>query len=413
MDKARIFIASSERVYELAGMLRNEINRAEYCEADTWQDVLERTAAQTKIEALEASLKVYDYAVIMFTKADLVTGQGLKSRDDCVFNTGLFMASLGRQRCILLNSVEKDALPSDLGGIIALRFIEPDEPRNRDKSRPAIQTAAGAIQAWVQRTATGRLSRPLTHDEILERERMESLGGVLCEDQVVVASVQPRVLQYRAAKQVRMNMDSNIRYLYLFHGNLDGTDKIPQLLQLVLLTNFLEEKDADSFKIRRDLVQSHGNEILGFVSDMCLNDTLNIFFLGDPTYPEFSIHNAASDKYAKLYFRRDDDHFIEWASGEKAYRFWRMTKKRNNVDNQNLPDAIFHPGRDFALNEETFNRNLAMGMRRHFGDIAEDVMGLCVYGPDYKRGQGPQNGFTPGFGQRAAGEHREPLELDH
>ena len=82
---------------------------------------------------------------------------------------------------------------------------------------------------------------------------MESAGGVLCEDQVVVASVQPRVLQYQAAKQVRTNMDNNIRYLYFFHGNLDATDKIPQLLQLVLLTDFLKEKGAGSFKTRRDL----------------------------------------------------------------------------------------------------------------------------------------------------------------
>jgi hypothetical protein len=26
-----------------------------------------------------------------------------------------------------------------------------------------------------------------------------------------------------------------------------------------------------------------------------------------------------------------------------------------------------------------------MKMRRHFGSIAEDVMGLCFYGPDYAR----------------------------
>jgi CAP12/Pycsar effector protein, TIR domain len=368
-------------------MLRNEINRAEYCGADTWEDVFTSTAAQTKIEALEASVKVYDYAVIMFTEADLTTGQGSRSRDDCVFNAGLFMASLGRKRCILLNSVDKDALPSHLGGIISQKFTEPEDLKSHDKCRPAIQTAAGAIQAWVQRTETGLgpANRPLTHDEILERERMESAGGVLCEDQVVVASVQPRVLQYQAAKQVRTNMDNNIRYLYFFHGNLDATDKIPQLLQLVLLTDFLKEKDAGSFKTRRDLVDSHGDEIVGLLRDMCLNDTLNVFFLGDPTYPEFSIHNAASDKYARLYFKRDDDLFIEWASGDKAHRFWSMTKKRNGVDDQDLPFAIFHRGRDFGLNEETFKSNLLMKMRRHFGSIAEDVMGLCFYGPDYAR----------------------------
>ena len=390
MDKSRIFIASSEKVLEFAGMLRNEINKAEYCDADTWKDAFELTGAETKIEALERSVKFYDYAVIIFTKADLlVMGQGLKSRDDCVFNAGLFMASLGRQRCVLLSSVEKDALPSDLGGIIALKFIEPESLTNYDKSRPVIQPAAAVIQAWVQRTATGHgpANRPLTRDAILERERIESLGGVLREDQVVVASVQPPSLQYQAAKQVRMNMDSNIRYVYFFHGNLDGADKIPQLLQLLLLTDFLEEKDAGLFQTRRDLITTHGDEIVKLVRDMCLNDKLNIFFLGDPVYPEFSIHNAANDKDARLYFKRDDHYFMEWASGANAYRFWCMTKERNMVDSQDLPDAIFHRGRDFGLDEGIFNRYLSMGMRRYFGEIAEDVTGLCIHGPDYKRQQ--------------------------
>ena len=390
MDKSRIFIASSDAVHEFAGMLRNEINRVDYCEADTWMDALALTGAATKIEALEASVKVYDYAVIIFTKADrLVTGQDLKSRDDCVFNAGLFMASLGRQRCILLSSVEKDALPSDLGGINPQKFIEPDSLTNYAQSRHVIQAAAGVIQAWVQKTAAevGRrpANRPLTRDAMLERERIESLGGVLYEDQVVVASVQPPVLQYQAAKQVRLNMESNIKYIYFFHGNLDGSDKVPQLLQLVLLTDFLKETDANSFKTRRDLITKHSNDILKLVKDICLNDKLNIFFLGDPVYPEFSIYNAASDKVARLYFKRDDDCFIEWASGDRAYRFWCMTKERNKVDHQELPEAIFHPGRDFGHDEGAFKRNLSMGMRRYFSDIAEDIMGLCFDGPDYTR----------------------------
>jgi hypothetical protein len=388
MDKARIFIASSEKVYDFADMLRSAINESDACEADTWRDAFKRTGAETKIEVLEASVKAYDYAVIIFTKADLLsTGQGLKSRDDCILNAGMFMATLGRQKCVLLSSVEKDALPSDLGGIIVQKFNEPEDFSNYDKSLRAIQNATSLIRGWVQRTAISRNSanRPLTHDQILERERLQKFGGMLYEDQVVVASLQPRVMQYQAAKQVRANMENNIKYLYFFYGNLDAAEKVPQLLQMVLLADFLEEKDADSFPTRRELIASHSNEILELVEKMCSDDELNIFFLGDRVYPEFSIHNAASDKFARLYFKRDDDQFIEWACGEKAYQFWRMTKERNNVEEQDVPYAIFHPGRDFGTNEGAFHKNLRMAMRRYFGDIAEDVMGLCANGPDYKR----------------------------
>ena len=386
MEKSKIFIASSEKAHDFALMIRDEINKAEYCEADTWRDALESTGAQSKIEALEQWIKVYDYAVIIFTNADLLVrapGQDFKSRDDCVFEAGLFMAALERQRCTLLSFVEKSALPSDLGGINSLKFTEPENLTNYEKCRPVVQAAAGTIKAWVQRTAMGGgpANRPLTRNAILKRERTENMGGVLREDQVVVASVQPPELEYLAAKQVRLNMDNNIRYVYFFHGNPDATDKIPQLLQLVLLADLLEEKDAGSFKTRGDLIMSHRDEIIETVKDLCDNDKLNIFFLRNSVYPEYSIHNAASDKFAKTYFKRGEEYFIEWASGAEAYRFWCAMKEQNGVDDPASPDAIFHGGRGFELNQGPFRRALSMGMRKYFRDISEEVLGLCLGGP--------------------------------
>jgi hypothetical protein len=57
MENLRIFIASSEKVHDFAGMIRDEINKAEYCSADTWKDALRAAGAQSKIEALELWMK--------------------------------------------------------------------------------------------------------------------------------------------------------------------------------------------------------------------------------------------------------------------------------------------------------------------------------------------------------------------
>jgi Predicted nucleotide-binding protein containing TIR-like domain len=390
MRKFRVFIASSEKVHSFAKMIRDEINTADYCSAETWKDAFASSGAQSKIEALEQWIRLYDYAVILFAKADLLireAGQDSKSHDDCVFEAGLFMAALGRQRSVLFTSGEPNALPSDLGGISGTRFTEPDDLASYEKCRPAVQAIASAVQASVQRIAASRspANRPLTRDDILNRERMESLGGVLREDQVVVASVQPPELGYQAANQVRTNMDSNIRYVYFFQGNYDATDKIPQLMQLILLVGLLDEKDATSFKARRELVDRYAKNILELANDMCLSDKLNIFFLGDAVYPEFCIHNAANDKFATIYFKRDDDYFIEWAAGQQAYRFWTTIKLQNRVDDPVAPDAILHGGRDFGLEESNFQRALLMGMRRYFSSIADDIMDLCLRGPDRKR----------------------------
>ena len=127
MDKPTIFIASSENSLQLAETLRDEL-LADNSVVDTWKDAYRKVGAQAKIEMLEQWSKKYDYAVIIFSKADMrvanLKDEGQKTRDDCVFEAGLFMAAIGRDRCFLLSSVGKDDLPSDLGGIQLLEFKE-------------------------------------------------------------------------------------------------------------------------------------------------------------------------------------------------------------------------------------------------------------------------------------------------
>jgi hypothetical protein len=380
MDNAKIFIASSETTSDLAQMLRNELNNTEYCETDTWRDAINAAGAQTKVDALEQWIKKYDFAVIIFSKADMGVAEEMKTRDDCIFEAGLFMAAIGRNRCFLLSSVGENDLPSDLRGIIQVKFTEPEDIKNLDKCRHVSQNAAGIILPCVQRDMGKDVAnRPLSFDALLKKEKMESAGGELKEDQVVVASVQPLELEYEAAKQVRQNLDNNIRYVYFFQGNTDAADKIPQLLQSVLLADLVDKKDAASFKTRGDLVANHRQAIVDALKDICLNDKLNIFFVNERLDLEYCIHNAASDKAARLYLKHGDD-FIKWQSGSQAYAFWCSMREKNGADDPQPPDAVFHAARDFKL-QEAFLRSLKMGMRKYFRDIAEDMMQLCLQGP--------------------------------
>jgi hypothetical protein len=294
------------------------VNGTGYCDARTWKGEIEAPGAPSKIEMLELWTKQYDFAVVIFSEADVHAkdaGEGLKTRDDCVFEAGLFMASVGRNRCFLVSSVlDKNKLPSDLAGINLLPFTEPDSFENFEQYLSAMQSPAGVMKIWIQRDmARGVANRPLSRDALMRRQQLET-AGELKEDQVVVASVQPFELGYEASKQVRQNVDNNIRYVYFFEGNPDATDKIPQLLQLLLLANLLEKKDAGSFKKRGELVITHRDRILEALKDVCLNDKLNIFFIKESIELEYCIHNATSDKVAKLYLKHGDD-FIEWESG--------------------------------------------------------------------------------------------------
>jgi Predicted nucleotide-binding protein containing TIR-like domain len=386
MNKSKIFIASSERTYGFAEMLRDELNKKEYCDANTWKDAREIVGARAKIEMLEQWIREYDFAVIVFSKADMLVrelGEYLKTRDDCVFEAGLFMAAIGRNRCFLLSSIDKNDLPSDLGGINLLQFTEPSNFEDRQECGRRSQQAAAFILSCVQKDmGRGLANRPLSHDALLRRQQMESEGGELKEDQVVVAALQPLELElgHGAATQVRLNLDKNIRYLYLFQGSVDAADKVPQLLQLVLLSGLLGEEDADSFSRRGELVTAHRKEIVDALRDICVNDKLKVFFRKESRDLEYCIHNAASDHAARLYLKHGEE-FIEWESGPQAYWFWCAMREKNGAEDPQPANAVFHGAQDFELREGSFMRHLKIGMNKYFRDIAGEVMQLCLEGP--------------------------------
>src|SRR5208337_2448458 len=121
-------------------------------------------------------------------------GEARKARDNCVFEAGLFMSAIGRERCFLVNSVSPSDLPSDLGGIISTPFDEPADLTDRSACAKAIAGAAANLKDIIQRMGP----RPfhdrvplLSVDEVFKRERPQSDGGDLVDGRVVVCDTQP------------------------------------------------------------------------------------------------------------------------------------------------------------------------------------------------------------------------------
>jgi hypothetical protein len=392
MIKSKIFISSSEKAFVIADKLREELT-TDYCEAEVWKVAIRANAGQTTIEVLEQLAKKYDYAVVVLAEEDVLVKSPvaeLVNRDNCVFEAGLFLGALGRRKCFFLCSVDKNALPSDLDGIIYYRFTEPKIFTDREQCGQAIRSVAGYIKDIVQQSREQETrggvvaTRPLSLVELLEREQLEP-DGELQEDEVVVASLQPLELNYSAASQVRKNLDGNIRYVYLFQANNDTADKIPQLLQLVMLADKLNPSVDNTFERRRELVKANGDEILRGLKETAENDKLNVYFLNESIDLEYCMHNAISDRFAKLYLKRGDD-FFEWKSGWPAYNFWNEIRKKKGADTQDPGASIFHGTNDCQLKEGAFLRTLAMGMRKYFPDIGDQVLALCL-GPDFQRKQ--------------------------
>jgi len=378
MDKSRIFIASSGRTRTLAEKLGDEL-QTEFCDAMLWDEAQRRQLGATVIESLERTVVEYDFAVIILASDD-VMAQGaddrLRARDNCVFEAGLFIKALGRERCYLVNSVEQNQLPHDLTGIISLFFQEPADLENRDQCTAAIKFVAGFIKDAVQRVGRMR-NRSLSKDELMKREKQKS--GDLREDQVVVASIQPLELNYEEALQVKTNIDAGVSYVYFFRGDADGATKICKLLQMMLLAPMLDREKAGVFAMRESKMTEEPiqRKIVEGLKEICERDSLKIFLLPEAPSLQYCIHNATSVYYAKLYFKRGDV-FIEWEEGPGAYNFWKGERQKLGIASP-PPPGVFYGVSGFDM-KESFDKSLKREMVKFFPGIHEQVTKLCFDG---------------------------------
>lgn len=118
-----LFIGSSSEGLEEAEYLQRALEG--HCEATTWSQGI-FGLSQGTLESLVAACKQYDFAALVLTPDDMVTKRGSRNRaarDNVLFELGLFMGSLGRERTFIVYCRdEKIDLPSDLAGVTAATF---------------------------------------------------------------------------------------------------------------------------------------------------------------------------------------------------------------------------------------------------------------------------------------------------
>ncbi|WP_282277790.1 nucleotide-binding protein [Stenotrophomonas sp. PS02297] len=163
-----LFIASSSEFIDLASAMQESLELV--AEVTVWsQDVfkLSRYNIESLLEALEAS----DFGVFMFTPQDVVNIRGsekLAVRDNVLFELGLFIGKLGRERCFIViprGSEETIHLPSDLLGITPALY----EANRQDKNLvaalgPAATKIARQVKILSKRVNTGYFDSDSTPD---------------------------------------------------------------------------------------------------------------------------------------------------------------------------------------------------------------------------------------------------------
>jgi CRP/FNR family cyclic AMP-dependent transcriptional regulator len=95
-------------------------------------------ASRTSIENLVAAAQDADFAALVLTADDMTISRGKKKpspRDNVIFELGLFMGTLGRERVFILKPKGLDVrIPSDLLGVVWLEYLKSGRRAERLRS---------------------------------------------------------------------------------------------------------------------------------------------------------------------------------------------------------------------------------------------------------------------------------------
>jgi 4-hydroxy-2-oxoheptanedioate aldolase len=117
--KAKSFIGSSTEGLGIARAIQTELEHDYDVEIWTQSEVF--GLGRSTLESLEDAVCNYDFGVFVFTPDDAITMRGKDSsvaRDNVIFEAGLFIGKLGRDRAFIVRPRGADMqIPSDLNGI--------------------------------------------------------------------------------------------------------------------------------------------------------------------------------------------------------------------------------------------------------------------------------------------------------
>lgn len=123
-EKIRVFIISSAESLPIAREIQSAFEHDDF-QTVLWTDGVFKVSSYA-IQSLEDEVDRSDFAIAIAQPEDITTTRGAQwptARDNVIFELGLFMGRLGRERAILMESRdEKVKLPSDMTGLTTIGY---------------------------------------------------------------------------------------------------------------------------------------------------------------------------------------------------------------------------------------------------------------------------------------------------
>jgi len=188
-----VFIGSSSEGLKIAKGIQVLLDQI--CEVTIWSQGVFGLSEGT-LESLVAATDEFDFAVLVLTPDDLVESRGHAGtvpRDNVLFELGLFMGSLGRQRTfVVYDRTTKIKLPTDLAGVTAATF----EPHSSGR----VESALGA--------ATFRIEERINRLGLREAERLRALTQATDDLDSASATIQSLVRLLARSRKVELDIIS-------------------------------------------------------------------------------------------------------------------------------------------------------------------------------------------------------------
>ena len=123
-EKIRVFIISSVEALDVARTVQNAFDHDPFT-VSIWTDGVFKIANYT-LQSLEDAVDSSDFAIAIAHADDITQYKGQNwpaPRDNVIFELGLFMGRLGKERAILMEPRDHGVkLPSDLAGITTIAY---------------------------------------------------------------------------------------------------------------------------------------------------------------------------------------------------------------------------------------------------------------------------------------------------
>jgi hypothetical protein len=225
-----VFIGSSTEGLKIAKALQVLLEHP--CEVTIWsQGVF--GLSQGTLESLVMALDEYDFAVLVLTADDLVHSRDTSAsapRDNVLFELGLFMGGLGRNRTfIVYDRTAGLRIPSDLAGVSAATF-EPPTSSN-------LQSALGA--------AATRIEEQVVRHGLRGKERLKQLSEAAEGFDSAAAQMHKLVELIARSRKVELDI------IATQFGSLLAPDKLRQInSDLLDLEATLSAKSASTLRTR-------------------------------------------------------------------------------------------------------------------------------------------------------------------